>query len=42
MSVWTEYTQENDIMFKLYEYGELDRTKLMIYCRLNNFKQSST
>ena len=27
-----------DIMFKLYEYGELNQTKLMSYCGLNNVK----
>jgi len=27
-----------DIMFKLYEYGELNQSKLMSYCGLNNVK----
>jgi predicted transcriptional regulator len=27
-----------DIMFKLYEYGELNQSKLISYCGLNNVK----
>ncbi|HYO06766.1 MAG TPA: winged helix-turn-helix domain-containing protein [Phototrophicaceae bacterium] len=27
-----------DILFKLYEYGELNQSKLMSYCGLNNVK----
>lgn len=27
-----------DIMFKLYEYGELNQSKLVSYCGLNNVK----
>ena len=27
-----------DIMFKLYEYGQLNQSKLMSYCGLNNVK----
>jgi hypothetical protein len=27
-----------DIMFKLYEYGELNQSRLMSYCGLNNVK----
>jgi predicted transcriptional regulator len=27
-----------DILLKLYEYGELNQTKLMSYCGLNNVK----
>jgi predicted transcriptional regulator len=28
----------NDILLKLYEYGELNQSKLMSYCGLNNVK----
>ena len=27
-----------DVLLKLYEYGELNQTKLMSYCGLNNVK----
>jgi predicted transcriptional regulator len=27
-----------DVLLKLYEYGELDQSKLMSYCGLNNVK----